>query len=361
MPTFSEEAYNKTENEATIMFMKNHIEKSKLFNDTISEPSILLHGTLAGIYPEELLYLYLTSYTLYSMYNIYDSLQTYNKYTNAYLKTTDEYQRLNLLYNDYVTAIAKLIKENSENIFDIASNYIELLYKGIFSQTYYFTYHNLSKDNDVKLNIKGSRISSGFGVCRHMAQHLKDIYQNLGYTASFVHCIPIDSKQLFKLFPNIYSTAKMLCQNGHAVVGVIEDNKSLIIDPTAKNVGTIQKNKRDIITLRDIEYRTRSANFLATKPKTMKKEDFSNYINYLDVLNTQNYFNDEDLDLLIQKNADISSSIYKNLKYYEEWNKKHFDLIYEIARLEQILSHYEDDNFTRKFKLEEIKYTRPEN
>lgn len=333
MTNFNKHTLNNAYKEALMYCLKNSIDRSFLFNNVTKEPSQLLHGTIASIYPQ----IFLEEYILLSFFlNFAKTYDEFNGYISAFIKSTEEYQRLASLYDDYVTLISELIKENSDEIFDVAIYYITLLYKGIFSCNGTFDYYKLKTDYDHRINMYGTRIASGFSTCRHMAINLKDIYEKLGYDACYISCgKKIDS-----------SRSNKSIKFNHAMVGVTNGRKSLLVDPTWKTIGRFDYQKKEIASLKHLSDLKEPAIYFSIDHKGTCGISKDNYFNYLKFLEHNNYFNNN-LDGLTQRNDNISSKVKQNLLYYIEWNAKHHDLFKEIAELEKLLSCYKEQDVVR--------------
>lgn len=204
MTNFNQETLNKAYENALLYCAQNSIDRTYLLND-----SQTLHGFIANIYPQN----FLIPYILYTLlYNIDMTIFEFEGYVSSFIKTTEEYQRLTTLYDEYITLIAELIKETYDEIFDVAAYYTKLLHNGIFSYNCEFNYKKLKIDFGHRLDMLGARIASGFGVCRHIAMNLKDIYNKLDYNAAFLICGLYDNKIDFQNQPkkHVIRTTPML-------------------------------------------------------------------------------------------------------------------------------------------------------
>lgn len=346
MTSFNPKILNNVYKEALMYCVNNSINRTLLFDNLTKEPSQLLHGVIADIYP----WIFLESHILYTLLSNCDkSYYEYNGYISAYIKSTREYQRLTNLYDDYITIIAKLIKENSDEIFDVATYYINLLHTGILSYNCGFSFRNLKTDYDNRLGILGARIASGFGVCRHMAMNLKDVYDKLGYNASYISCDKYNNKIDFQKQPNSKFKKQVVPKTTHAIVGVTNGRKSLIVDPTWQAIGRFDYPKKDVATLKYLHNRKDSPFYFHLDSEVTIKKGPDNYANYLKFLEHNNYFNNNS-ESLAQRSRDVSSKIMQNLLYYIEWNAKYQDLFKEIAELEKLLSCYKEIEVVRTRK-----------
>lgn len=334
MPNFNQKTLKNAETEAFMYCLKNNIDRTLLFNNLTNEPSQLLHGVIAGFYH----WVFLEADILYTFINNFDkTYYEFNGYISAFIKSTDEYQRLAGLYNDYITSIAKLIKDNSDEMFDVAINYINLLHKGIFSYNCGFNYLKLKTNHDTRYDLLGARIARGFGVCRHMATNLRDIYNELGYNAAYVACGIYNDKPNFQNQSNSKTKKQVVPDTTHAIVGVTNGRKSLIVDPTWNAIGRFDYPNKDVVTLKYLSSMNDSPFYFHLDSEVTAKKGKDNYSNYLKFLNHNNYFNNN-ADSLTKRHITATSRIRQDLLYYIDWNLKHQDLFKEIAELESLLS-----------------------
>ena len=154
------------------------------------------------------------------------------EYKRQLIRDTDEYGKCIELYDSVVTDTANFIRSlGFKNSLDVGMFYQELLYNGFLSADGTFAYHKYSSDQGICPEMYGARISSGYGVCRHIATNLKDIYEKMGYTASYLSVGGAKGT----LVSNI-KTRIMPSSIHHAVVCVKDRFGKYIIDPTWEKV-----------------------------------------------------------------------------------------------------------------------------
>lgn len=153
-------------------------------------------------------------------------------YKSELLKNTDEYERCLYSYKEYISKVAKLIKSmDIDSSLDVAMIYMDLLYNGDLSLNGNFEYHKYSKDYDYCQDLWGARVVSGYGVCRHIASSLVDVYKELGYTACYLSVRACENK-----FKSIISSKINPQPANHAVVVVYGNKGKYIVDPTKRAI-----------------------------------------------------------------------------------------------------------------------------
>lgn len=96
------------------------------------------------------------------------------------LKSTNEYEQLKVLYDEYITEIVKLIKScGNLDIIEISILHYLLLGSAIFSKNDEFEAHIFKEDCEYIHGIMWARIVAGYGVCRTLSAHLKDVLNKL--------------------------------------------------------------------------------------------------------------------------------------------------------------------------------------
>lgn len=162
-----------------------------------------------------------------------------NGYKRELLKQTDEYNECLSLYERYVDKIAEFIRYiGLTDSLDVGMIYMNLLYGGILSCTDSFDYHKYERDIDICPELWGARVSSGTGVCRHIASNLVDVYKELGFTASYLSVKGCDGSTKSILVDRLLPTKPV-----HAVVSVGDRYGKYIIDPTWKTVAQFGKDE----------------------------------------------------------------------------------------------------------------------
>lgn len=160
------------------------------------------------------------------------------EYKRQLMRDTDEYYNCVELYDSVITDIANFLRGlGFKDSLDIGLFYQELLYNGFLSAPGSFEYHKYSYDNGICPEIYGARVSSGAGVCRHIASHLKDIYEKMGFTASYLSVGGASCTLVSKI-----KTRIMPSSINHAVVCVKDHYGKFIIDPTWEKVAVFDRD-----------------------------------------------------------------------------------------------------------------------
>lgn len=263
-----------------------------------------------------------------------------------YIKSTDEYEKISNLYNEYVTGISELIKVfGNLDIYEIGILYTILLKNGFLSKTKTFESCNIENDNRIIFDILGARITSGFGVCRHEAKLLIDIYNKLNYVSDYIQCKSGLHSSILKNYPNIFFKLK---RSSHAIVGIMDETEYLIFDPTWETIGALSKNNKNIIASRKIGNETNNILYcLDTKKHNI---DFSTSTS-----NKSCYLDNNSYHEMIEKFKKVKRYVEDNLQYLSNWHNIHIELMDEISSLEKLLTGYQDDTIL-KGKQKIIKY-----
>lgn len=277
-----------------------------------------------------------------------NDLKRFYTYTE-YIYNTDEFIKLENLYDEYITEIAKLIKDCGDlDIYTQGIIHKFLMGKGILSKKDDFSYKKFSNDKDYKYSELGARITHGNGVCRNIAANLNDVFNKLGYDSILVSCI-VDAEKskignnpclytLYNLFTLLYKET-----NFHSIVAAKDKNGSIIIDPTWETFGRLTNENNNILELR---------RFISNvyEYKYCLNHSFYNNIHLNNrkslnkIISKSNYLDSFSYEELIQKFDIIIMFLNKNLGYFIEWKNKNLDLMNEIDLLDKTLSNYSEQN-----------------
>ena len=237
-----------------------------------------------------------------------------------------KYHKLREKYNLYIKRLSLYFKElNLDDPLDIGLYFSSMLHSGDLSVTKNFKYKLIKNDRDYKYSgILGSRILSGYGVCRNMSALLTDLYKELGYDA-------------YDLYVNFKSSG---INSKHAVVLVKDKRGNFIIDPTWRTVAPID------------DKRLKSKVIMKYNGKKIRKQYYMCCYEDDGCLNIigDNFFKDGnsnrefDINDLNERNKHIHSEFMKT-RFYDPDNdlKRKFkddnlDLMQEISELEQSLT-----------------------
>lgn len=266
-----------------------------------------------------------------------------NNNSENYIKNTDEFMDLEILYDEYITEIAKLIKMFGDlDIYEVSVLYIILLKNGILSKERSFNYHRYDEDNDYR-SILGSRIASGYGVCRHESFNLLDVFNKLGYQNSYIACKADMHNSKFKNIPKLFS---IFTKDTHGI-GIIADSKEhLIVDPTWECVGKFSKEESTIKARKFWDVENNLLYYL--NYDKLQRKDVS-YFNKLEsMLEKPNYLDIHPSEETKLKFRNIKQTVTENFEYLDFWNQKHEELMQEICLLDKSLSCYKDKQQVRK-------------
>ena len=239
-----------------------------------------------------------------------------------------KYYELREKYYLYIRRLALYFKRlNLEDPLDIGLYFSNMLHSGDLSITNNFKYKLIKKDKDCKYpGILGSRIISGYGVCRNMSALLTDLYKELGYDAYDLHV-------------NYKSS---VINPKHAVVLVKDVRGNFIIDPTWRTVASIDDKllkSKVVMKYNGEKLRKRKQYYIAYY------ED-KGYINIIG----DNFFKDGnpnrefDINDLNERNKHIHREFMKTRFYDPDSDLTHkfkddnLDLMKEISELEQSLT-----------------------
>lgn len=264
------------------------------------------------------------------------------EYKKQLIRDTDEYKECLELYNSLTTDIAYFIKSlHLKDSLDIGMFYQELLYNGFLSKENNFNYHIYDMDEGICPEIYGARISSGTGVCRHIASLLKDIYEKLGYTASYLSVGGAKST----LLSNI-KTRIMPSSINHAVVCVKDCYGKFIIDPTWEKVAVFDNDEKFAHIIGDT---TRDTRYVIGYTTLINRVKLNTYDSYIGIRKAQiaNLIEDDVISAKEVANELIVSKRSLILQFYYSIKKR----LEQIADLEHELSCYQDIDKEHEKKL----------
>lgn len=202
-------------------------------------------GLTATMGNENMIFPIITGATTYALGSsvikaLHDTREFSLEYKRQLLRDTEEYKSCSELYDSVVADIAYFLRSlGLKDSLDIGLFYEYLLYNGFLSAPGTFAYHKYSYDGGICPEMYGARISSGSGVCRHIATNLKDIYEKMGFTASYLSVGGAKST----LISNI-KTRIMPSSINHAVVCVKDKYGKYIIDPTWEKVAIFDNDEK---------------------------------------------------------------------------------------------------------------------
>lgn len=222
---------------------------------------------------------------------------------------------LKVLYNKYIKELSKYLKEkNVENPISIGIYFSNMLWDGDLSYTDKFEFKNC--DPGININLLGSEVIKGEAVCRHIASLLVDIYKYLGYESELLLAKQYNENVEDKL-------RTLLTPINHAVALVKVNGKNIIIDPTNKCIGLINKDKNKASKVIDMKGNIINMNY-----------KFSATIEDGIVSDIKDDYFIQESDNLVVDEIDIENLSIESVndKEFKEKNKQLMKQIYEIRK-----------------------------
>lgn len=260
------------------------------------------------------------------------------------METKTNFQKLEIFYNEYTTKIAELIKSfDGLDMYQQNLLYNNLLHYGLLSMTSTFEFHNYSIDNDEN-SVLGARITSGNGVCRHMATNQIDVFEKLGYQTVDITCFA-KYPNLLKKHPNIYLLSQILnftrfpCEL-HAITGIYNNKEHLVVCPTTSLIG-VQNTKKNIYLVSPIEPNERKAEFIISSLGNTFEHPYE-HKKFLKLLCLPNYIETKSLEELKEIYTYSEILFSTNYGQLKDWQSENLDLMNEICFLDKKLSRYSD-------------------
>lgn len=276
--------------------------KKEVYKKTFSDPTTYFYlvtsilSTLQnGIDINENLALYLSAKTV-NVLSLAGLIGNYVKYENSnntkelsiqlkksltdIAKNTETYSLLLQDYNKITDDIAKLFKElNFTDPLDICMHYHDFLYDGILSYNKSFNYKIFPYDKDCVEETMGARVFSGAAVCRHIASLLSDVMEKMGYVV-----VPLSTTTINK--DTTHDTLNM----DHLVIGLINDGKRVVYDPTNDVWATYYKSKEiGNLVLFDMLKTGKKNTLVISKNQQIFAGGQNRYINFAQFLGTTDY------------------------------------------------------------------------
>lgn len=269
---------------------------------------------------------YLT-YLLSGNLEEYDYETIYNQ-----VMRLDIYSKCEELYNMFISFYGNYLKTLSFASAMEATFFVEYaLFYGYFSVKNFYKYHPYKYEPFVIFPLLGTRILSGYGVCRHTASFFIDILNALGYATCYLGCLPITD---LNRFPEI------CCHVTHAIPGVIDDRYAFAFDYNHKNT------KGDIEVL-DLNYTNENRLVLKDVINTsyhMIKEDDVYTNENISIFRQEKYACITNKDILIARSNAVEK-YYSEQEKLKEMKKSNLEMTKEIVRLERVLFPHSDTPF----------------
>lgn len=246
---------------------------------------------------------------------IYNAICKVIEHSKNYKESLEYYKKILL---DFRNLYQNIPIENVEDL-EILYEYF-LLPNGIF--TFLNKFHYEMENSLIEpIPLLGAKVVRGTGTCRHIGQLFIDITKACDLEAY-----------------TLWVTRKENSNIGHVLIGLIEEDKRKIYDPTNHRLGKFLDN--DNIICKATENEETSITYsldLLTKYK------FQNKRNYLDI---QNYL-EKDLPNIIdfEEYTEKKNKMQELYKEYEkdflDFKKSHFDVYYDLSKtLQKTCGYY---------------------
>ncbi len=169
-------------------------------------------------------------------------------------KYTKDIREINIIYHEIIKNYDELNKTfNFNNPEEIYAMFQYLLWEGYLSKDKHFEY-NKENHVDIRNLTYGPNIVTGYGVCRHIAIFLKDIYKHHQidtFTLAIYQpnienillqtLVEKNKKDLPKeMYQELYKLIKQSKKNkktsNHLITGAVHEGRSYFLDPTNRKV-----------------------------------------------------------------------------------------------------------------------------
>lgn len=252
-------------------------------------------------------------------------------YERQLVRETDDYKYCVELYDSVITDLTCFIKSlGLRDSLDIGMFYQELLYGGILSATGRFNLHGYDFDLGICSEIYGARVSSGKGVCRHVASNLKDLYEKMGFTASYLAVAGTKST-----FLNNIRTRIMPSTINHAVVCVKDCYGKYIIDPTWDEVAIFDNGENFAHIIGD---KTEERKYVIGYSTLINYRELGSYEGYVGIRKAQtaNLVN-EDIEAARRKAQYLFDNNWSLIRKFYETIKERLE---KVAYYEKEIARY---------------------
>jgi len=250
------------------------------------------------------------------------------------LYETETYKNLVSDYNEIVNDIVKLFSElKIKNPLDVCIVFSEMIENGLLSITAGYQHKSFFHDYDIDECMWGTRVFSGYGVCRHISSLLSDIFEKLGYSA-----FPMQAKIIEK--NKVYSDNGIGLRADHLVVGVCDGTKKIIYDPTNLCFGYCDLNDEDG------EYYMVPFNkngdelfYFILKNQKLINGGFNRYLSSKRYIACENYYNEISE---LYKDDCIKKYVLRNFNLLLDFYSNDYELMKDIVKEEAIIAPHSD-------------------
>lgn len=249
-----------------------------------------------------------------------------------------EYKECAELYDKYLETLADFIRDfGFRNSREAVLYFDAFMNAGVFSQTFNNEYYNFKNDILMTTELLGARVVSGRCVCRHYASFAADLFNKLNILAT-----PLMVKRECELNPEVALRNPRL-EMEHAVVGVVDETKKYIYDPT----NSLFADEADI-EFEDERYRPYVAKptgdefdghyllYLGTKTFNRKYRESGAIVSGLAMLRL-------DKEELSELHESVEQTVIKRVDDITGFMLDNKKIVAEIARLEGMISPHSDE------------------
>ena len=250
--------------------------------------------------------------TIGGVIGLYKTINKINKEDLYYMDNKEEIDSTQLLYNEYLEDIAKIIKsEQFETPIELIHALDKLLTKGAFSNGNSFDYYEHEEiEHEMLGNLLGTFVLEGHGVCRHTTMFMLDLLKKLEIEN---YCIPCyfekEDREDFEA--------------NHIIVGLTIDDSKFAYDFTHHLFGRINDDN-NTIKLIDCCGENEVYNLVIKYSKRI----YTPYIN-LPNLDLENKLPEVDYSKVFEK----VNNLYNMLMEYNKQNKKREEIVEKTLKL----------------------------
>jgi hypothetical protein len=172
---------------------------------------------------------------------------------------TDEYKRIESLYEESLDRTSSLMKEFClDEPISIFTMYVYLYRNGYLSHNHEFQYDFHLKDLP---RLYGADVLNGNGVCRSLATHLSDLYNHMGYESEtfavhtsgeacrgLEHLCPtplVKTERASKLVKMVNTATGIIHMPNHLILNVKQNGINYTLDPT--NDGMLNPSGKNLL------------------------------------------------------------------------------------------------------------------
>lgn len=260
----------------------------------------------------------------YATWSYMASLYYDGKKLNEKVLNSNEYKKWQELYYHFIDIWASYLKSLNFSSSVEALEFINmLLYSGFFSVTEKYQYHYYKNNPYESLEVLGSRIISGFGVCRHSSAFTSQLLNKIGYPACNLSCAVKHPNSCWQHKINF----------NHLIIGITDEENKFTYDTVSQEYLLYKKqNNRNMTVLETYDHYDYIIN-----PDSFKWNfDQSSY----QIFNNRNYRNLDEKKTFESQNLAKEKMILERQKLMEMKENNRMDME-EIVRLEKILApHY---------------------